>query len=446
MKKTIFLSLLFTSPLWGQNPLSKDSRIGIAPFEVDFASFADTSGKSRLEVYYKLRNVGFTFIKRASGYEAAYDLEIEVQGPDGREAGGNRGSETFTVADYGETQNPDNYRINAAHFFVYPGTYKVKIEVRDQNSGEHSSTSRKMEVPDFKKSPLALSNLLLVGTFADTAELVLFQKTGRTLIPSITRAYGNPDTALPFYFELYANPPGKSCLLIYEIVQRYKGTWVGESARVQPQEYRTPFLADLSVTNLPPGQYRLKVALYEGGKERAKREAEFRVNWNWGTALKHNFDNVLLLLSYFSRQSDLKELKKTPLEKRLETWEKFWKERDPTEATVENEAREEFERRVLFADSYFGHMGQPGWRTDMGKIYIRYGEPDQVDEDRTGQRNTSPHVDDVDHYSSTITRIRQTGHPNQTWYYFNHRRAFYFEDVTGSGSWVLKPPLDGRSF
>ncbi len=432
--------------LRGQNPLSKDSRVGIPPFEIDFASFADTSGKARLEVYYKLRNVGFTFLKKASGYEAAYDLEIELRGPDGREAGSERSTEEFSVPTYEQTQNPENYRINAARFLLHPGDHRVTIHVVDRNSGETSSTRRKVEVPDFKKPPVALSDLLLIGTFADTADLILFKKAGRTVIPSVTRTFGVPDSVLPFYFELYANTPGGNCLLTQEITQRYHGTWVRESSRVEANEKITPFLVDLPVTNLPPGPYRLKVTLKEGNKERAKREAEFRIIWNWKTALLHNFDEVLEILSYFARQSDLKELKKAPSEKRSEAWEKFWKERDPTEATSENEAREEFERRVRFVDTYFAHMGQLGWRTDMGKIYIRYGEPDQVDEDRSGQRNTSPHMEEVDRYSTSVTRIRQTGHPNQTWYYFSHRRAFYFEDVTGNGSWVLKPPFDGRSF
>jgi hypothetical protein len=265
MKKAILLTLFFASPLWGQNPLSKDSRLGIAPFEVDFASFADTSGKSRLEVYYKLRNVGFTFLKKGSEYEAAYELEIEVQGPDGREAASKRGSEAFLAEDYNETQNPDNYRINAAHFLLYPGDYKVKINVRDQASGEASSTSRKVAVPDFKKPAFALSDLFLVGAFADSAELMLFKKAGRTLIPSITRAYGDPDTLLPFYFELYAGTAGKSCLLTQEITQRYHGTWAVETSRVETGGKMISFLADLPVAGLPPGQYRLKVVLHGTG-------------------------------------------------------------------------------------------------------------------------------------------------------------------------------------
>ncbi|HLG94591.1 MAG TPA: GWxTD domain-containing protein, partial [candidate division Zixibacteria bacterium] len=272
-------------------------------------------------------------------------------------------------------------------------------------------------------------------------------KEGRTAIPSVSRAFGDPDSLLNFYFEIYSHSPEKkNCQIAYEITQRQHGTWLKETASLEPAGTRTPVFAGLPIRKFPPGDYRLKVSLREGKKELARREAEFRMNWNWEAAILHNFEDVVDLLRYFSRETDVNPLAKAPVDKRLEAWEKFWKERDPTAATRENEAKDEFERRVRFADAYFAHMGLPGWKSDMGKIYIRYGEPDQVDEDPSGLRNTNPFADEEGRYSSNVTRIRQTGHASQTWYYFSFRRAFSFEDVTGNGSWVLRPPFDGRRF
>src|SRR5574341_1463381 len=145
------LTVLFaTANLFGQNPLFKDSRVGIPPFEVDFASFADTlKGKSRLEVYYKLRNVGFSFVKKGNAYQAAYDVEVGLEAEYGREVASKRSSEEFTVATYEQTQSLESYRVNGAHFSVKPGAYKIKIHLTDNNSKEISTASRKAEVPDF---------------------------------------------------------------------------------------------------------------------------------------------------------------------------------------------------------------------------------------------------------------------------------------------------------
>ncbi|MBC7348947.1 MAG: GWxTD domain-containing protein [Candidatus Aminicenantes bacterium] len=56
--------------------------------------------------------------------------------------------------------------------------------------------------------------------------------------------------------------------------------------------------------------------------------------------------------------------------------EAFWKQRDPNPNTLENEFKEEHYRRLQYANQHFGKESPgPGWRSDMGKIYIMLGEP-----------------------------------------------------------------------
>lgn len=56
--------------------------------------------------------------------------------------------------------------------------------------------------------------------------------------------------------------------------------------------------------------------------------------------------------------------------------EAFWKHRDPTPGTPENEAKKEHYRRINYVNHFFGRgTPKPGWRTDRGRIYIILGEP-----------------------------------------------------------------------
>ncbi|MDH5468361.1 MAG: GWxTD domain-containing protein, partial [Candidatus Aminicenantes bacterium] len=60
--------------------------------------------------------------------------------------------------------------------------------------------------------------------------------------------------------------------------------------------------------------------------------------------------------------------------------EAFWKQRDPNPTTPENEFKTEHYRRIAYANQWFGKESPgPGWRTDMGRIYIILGEPKSVD-------------------------------------------------------------------
>ncbi len=69
--------------------------------------------------------------------------------------------------------------------------------------------------------------------------------------------------------------------------------------------------------------------------------------------------------------------------------EQFWLRRDPTPDTVENEYKEEHYRRIAYANEHFA-SGLPGWRTDRGRIYIRFGAPDEIEAHPSGGTYTRP--------------------------------------------------------
>lgn len=57
----------------------------------------------------------------------------------------------------------------------------------------------------------------------------------------------------------------------------------------------------------------------------------------------------------------------------------FWKQRDPTPGTPENEYRTEHYRRIAYANRHFGRgIPKRGWQTDRGRMYIILGEPNDI--------------------------------------------------------------------
>lgn len=58
--------------------------------------------------------------------------------------------------------------------------------------------------------------------------------------------------------------------------------------------------------------------------------------------------------------------------------ERFWEVRNPKPGSGSNEFKEEFFRRVAWANAQYGpKSGTDGWRTDMGRAYILFGKPQQ---------------------------------------------------------------------
>ncbi len=57
----------------------------------------------------------------------------------------------------------------------------------------------------------------------------------------------------------------------------------------------------------------------------------------------------------------------------------FWKHRDPTLSTPENEFKTEHYRRINYANQFFGRaLPKKGWKTDRGRIYIILGAPNDI--------------------------------------------------------------------
>lgn len=87
--------------------------------------------------------------------------------------------------------------------------------------------------------------------------------------------------------------------------------------------------------------------------------------------------------------------------------EEFWRRRDSDPKTAVNEFKEEHYRRIQYANEHFT-AGIPGWKTDRGMVYIKFGPPDDIEDYPAG---------------STYVRLNHEGggttlvHPFQVWRY-----------------------------
>ena len=111
-----------------------------------------------------------------------------------------------------------------------------------------------------------------------------------------------------------------------------------------------------------------------GGKAREKRQRALRRELE--TGLDRWLDRDVAYIVSDEERRAFKNLRTD--EERESFVEQFWIRRDPTPDTVENEFREEHYGRVAFANERYA-SGIPGWKSDRGRIYIKFGPPDDVD-------------------------------------------------------------------
>lgn len=95
---------------------------------------------------------------------------------------------------------------------------------------------------------------------------------------------------------------------------------------------------------------------------------------------------------YLISKKESKIFKNTPPEERQQFIEEFWKVRDPSPTTEENEFRDEYYHRIEQANHLF-REGSSGWLSDRGRIYILLGEPGRRDVYPTGYSFYDPPVE-----------------------------------------------------
>ena len=94
----------------------------------------------------------------------------------------------------------------------------------------------------------------------------------------------------------------------------------------------------------------------------------------------HVFSNLkdeYKLVSYFLNTNQKNYYKELNTENKWKYISTFWIVQDPNPETMENEFQQEIITRIKYSNKHFSHF-KKGWRTDMGKIYIKHGEPFEI--------------------------------------------------------------------
>jgi GWxTD domain-containing protein len=138
-------------------------------------------------------------------------------------------------------------------------------------------------------------------------------------------------------------------------------------------------------------------------------------------------------VAYIITDEERKAFKKLATDEEREQFiEQFWRRRDPDPDTDENEYREQYYERIAYANEHYT-SGRPGWMTDRGRIYIKFGKPDEVESHPNGGLYERPAYQGG---GSTTT------YPFEIWFYrylpgVGSGIEIEFVDPTGSGEFRI---------
>ncbi len=331
---------------------------------------AGTPDSSLAVLSVSLRNAALTFVPQAGDFVARYHVDLTFR----RDSGGGIGApvlqvsrdETVRVNNIRETQRRDESIVFQEFVAVRPGAYSVSVVVRDANSPAVAEATALDTVPPFAGPSLG-------------SPIPVYEGTGRTRLGATPSLVVNPrgllhsgTDSLRCYIEGYHWKTGTRVVARFVApdsaeLWRDTLTLTGDTALAHAQVVIRP-------GQLPPGRGELRIEAV-GAPAHAQVPLLVTFSDRWAAA---SFDQLLTLLRYFSAQDLVDKLRAAPREQRAAAWHELYHRTDPDTATPQNEALDQYFRRIESANRRFGEAVTPGWQTDRGEVFVTLGEPDEA--------------------------------------------------------------------
>jgi GWxTD domain-containing protein len=378
------------------------SSTGSLPW-VGSVAYAAGPGDSTIAIIgLSLQNSVLGFQREGNSFVARYHVDATFTRAGAAPVGVSR-EELVRVANFKETQRSDESILFQQTFRLPPGSYDLKVSLRDPATGNSGGAERTEDIPSFGPgtftSPMLVYAVRGRGAINDTLSLVLNPRGsmlfgGDTLLAYV-EGYDFPGpTRLPLVMRDDADS------VIYRDSISFQGGRPVESQVLKLRPDSTS-LGMLTLTIGDSGHAKSTIAL-----------VAFSQAWVAG-----NFEDMADLLRYFGHRAAIDSIRKASPTERPALWLRFWRETDPDPQTAENEAINAYFTRIAIANQRFRTEGIDGWRTDRGEVFITLGEPDETYQSQPGQ---------------TGGRVIQ-------WNYINLRLTIYFVDENGFGRYRIAP-------
>lgn len=411
----IAMALLVSLQLFGQVEQSTDTynKLGLPTFYYELLNYkTEGSAATRVDVFVQVPFNSLQFIKDGTGFKAEYTVTVSVYSKEKENLLTEKlWSEKITSQDFDQTHSRSNFNLSLKSFSLTPGEYVFVISVEDKDSRKKSSYDANFKVKAFENK-IDISDLLFIGNkmTVDGKEKVF---------PNISKIISTAEGKISVYAEVYADS-ATLVLLKYYVSSKEKISILEKTSEKDLHQGINRITIETDSITLPLDNYVFTLVVEDlNSSTKATFNKGFFSRLEGVPPSITNVDKAIAQLIYLATTAELDSIKEAKTsEARLEKFLNFWKSKDPNKATPENEAFNEYYRRVEYTNIHFTHYTE-GWKSDMGMVYIILGAPNSVDR----------HPFEYD------------SKPYEVWEYYQINRQFIFVDNTGFGDYRLTTPF-----
>jgi GWxTD domain-containing protein len=417
MKKYIVVLLL---AFWSAaQPSTQHKPIDLS---LDVAQFLGSDGQSYLEIYYSLPEKAPLYVLENDQYNCDVVMSLEILQDDTLWA-----NKVWRVSNtLKDTSNSDNHRqlVDLLRYPVASGhPYQITLFARDARNNSLDSLSLDFTAGDFAAQGLIMSDLQFGNSIApyDSSCNASFRKRFYCIVPNPEFTFGSHNRELYYYFEIYNlqdNIQGKTFRIMTRVLDRQGEVITQVAPIIHEREVMQNMVREIGqfpMSDIPSGTYKVEYALTDSANTvLASRSKLFLVhnpdlkplapvfaregqsmNFLDGfdeKRLDEEFDKLYAMTSKDDR-SIYRSIKEA--DARRSFLYQFWSTITPPDYLMTADFRVHYMQDVQYVSTYYTRPNKPGWRTDRGITYLRYGKPSDI-ERHTVEKETKPY--EIWHY------------------------------------------------
>jgi GWxTD domain-containing protein len=433
IKSVCLAILIFPIIILGQKSLN---------FDLDYARFNYDSTSSFVEFYYSLNPQGMQASQIDKEYEIEAIVNLEMK---------NLKDQTLFISKKWKIQDrlssSDSLQkslIGVIGFIVPEGKYSIKINANDsKNPNFKKMIQDTIEIKPINKKKFSISDIQLATSIKqdDVDVKSIFYKNTFEVTPNPSVLFSNLSPVFFYYSELY-NLILKDTLAefnLQKILQNSSDKVVYISSKTIKQSKSSIVeIGHINLSNYPTGIYNFTLNLSNSLTKQSFISSKTFYLYNpkivdsssvpeiksgvagseFGIYTEEECDKMFKEIKYIATTTEISVYGKIKiLSTKRDFLYKFWNKRNTDPSTLKNKYKEDYMKRVEYANDNFGRRNYEGYLTDRGKIYLTYGQPDQ--------RDLYPNESQYK--------------PYEIWFYNQIEGGvyFYFGDLSGFGNYVL---------
>jgi GWxTD domain-containing protein len=438
MKKYIVIIILILSG----TVYSKNLQI-----EVDGAVFNGFNNSTIWELYYSFPDSILTYVPKDSNYIGELHFNVIIKNNLKTIDSTSWIVEDFSKYPFGKEKH---FLFGTKRFFLPNGQFTALIEVKDLNNTKSvAKTKFNILAREFPNKKVNMSDIQLSNHIEslDTSKVnwnKSITKNGLVVLPNPSLEIVGIEPFLNLYYEIYntktVSPEGFQ--VNYIIYNSVKDEVLNLPMKYESINDALVKTISIPLNVFPSGVYFIKVqAKYTENRIKDSiftlkkffiinpdlppqqianyGEGELFARSEFSTFSKEQINDELLKIKYIASSYERELFDK------LETKEakqrflfSFWRKRAKDTTSTYNDVYEEFKDKIKFCNTYFSYgKNREGWKTDRGRILLKYGHPTQRD-------YVAPNAD---------------SRAYETWFYQEIQGGvyFYFVDMAGFNNFSL---------